>query len=163
MTAKLHVQIPSSTTSHVSGLSLCEITAHEKVQKIESSTTPAGFDLLPSVDARAGEKPDGICIFKKQRNSEKNAFVDHDDPTDSASARSRILQSIQILTICPISIQSNRAYTTKPGRIHGSDRVLCFTSGKGQAVQNSRFFSVSLEKTWATFPLKEKWTVSPIS
>ena len=29
--------------------------------------------------------------------------------------------------------------------------------------QNSRFLSVSLEKTWATLPAKEKWTVSPIS
>ena len=28
--------------------------------------------------------------------------------------------------------------------------------------QNSRFLSVSLEKTWATLPLKEKCTVSPM-
>ncbi len=35
------------------------------------------------------------------------------------------------------------------------------TFGKGH--QNSRFLSVSLENTWATFPLKEKRTVSPIS
>ena len=31
------------------------------------------------------------------------------------------------------------------------------------ADQNSRFLSVSLEKTWATLPLKEKCTVSPMA
>ena len=35
--------------------------------------------------------------------------------------------------------------------------------GLCRTAQNSRFLSVSLEKTWATFPAKEKRTVSPIS